>query len=106
MLQLHPGQIQSDGSLLFEFDLSVVLSAENKTIRFRGVVATGLIRHGQGEAGSHNRLVATGASNKVISTSLVITEGTVKNHLTNILDKLGMRYRTQAALKAKEIGLI
>ncbi len=51
------------------------------------------------------RLVAAGASNKEIAAQLVITEGTVKNHLTNILGKLGVRDRTQAALKAKELGL-
>lgn len=50
--------------------------------------------------------VATGASNKEIAAQLFITEGTVKNHLTNILGKLGVRDRTQAALKAKELGLI
>ena len=50
-------------------------------------------------------LVATGASNKEIAATLVITEGTVKNHVTNILGKLGVRDRTQAALKAKELGL-
>ena len=50
--------------------------------------------------------VATGASNKEIAVELFITEGTVKNHLTNILGKLGVRDRTQAALKAKELGLI
>jgi len=52
------------------------------------------------------RLVVTGASNKEIAAVLVITEGTVKNHLTNILAKLGVRDRTQAALKAKELGLV
>ena len=52
------------------------------------------------------RLVATGASNKEIAIQLVIAEGTVKNHLTNILGKLGVRDRTQAALKAKDLGLI
>jgi DNA-binding NarL/FixJ family response regulator len=51
-------------------------------------------------------LVATGASNKEIAATLFIAEGTVKNHLTNILGKLGVRDRTQAALKAKELGLI
>jgi DNA-binding NarL/FixJ family response regulator len=51
-------------------------------------------------------LVATGASNKEIAADLFIAEGTVKNHLTNILGKLGVRDRTQAALKAKELGLI
>jgi DNA-binding NarL/FixJ family response regulator len=52
------------------------------------------------------RQVATGASNKEIANALFITEGTVKNHLTNILGKLEVRDRTQAALKAKELGLI
>jgi DNA-binding NarL/FixJ family response regulator len=50
--------------------------------------------------------LATGASNKEIAAVLFITEGTVKNHLTNILGKLGVRDRTQAALKARELGLI
>ena len=52
------------------------------------------------------RLVAGGASNKEIAAKLVIAEGTVKNHLTNILGKLSVRDRVQAALKAKELGLI
>lgn len=52
------------------------------------------------------QLVATGASNKEIATQLYIAEGTVKNHLTNILGKLGVRDRTQAALKAHELGLL
>ena len=52
------------------------------------------------------RLVCSGDSNKEIGEKLYITEGTVKNHLTNILGKLGVRDRTQAALKAKELGLV
>ena len=52
------------------------------------------------------RLVAKGATNKEIASTLVIAEGTVKNHVTSILGKLGVRDRTQAALKGKEIGLI
>ena len=52
------------------------------------------------------RLIALGASNKEIGEALFITEGTVKNHITHILGKLSVRDRTQAALKAKEIGLI
>jgi DNA-binding NarL/FixJ family response regulator len=51
------------------------------------------------------RLVAAGASNREIAKQLVIAEGTVKNHVTNILGKLGVRDRTQAALRAKELGL-
>jgi DNA-binding NarL/FixJ family response regulator len=52
------------------------------------------------------RLVAQGANNREISNTLFITEGTVKNHLTNILGKLSVRDRTQAALKARELGLL
>jgi DNA-binding NarL/FixJ family response regulator len=51
-------------------------------------------------------LVATGASNKEIAAQLFIAEGTVKNHVTNILGKLDVRDRTQAALKAKALGLV
>jgi len=51
-------------------------------------------------------LIATGASNKEIADRLFIAEGTVKNHVTHILGKLGVRDRTQAALKARELGLL
>jgi DNA-binding NarL/FixJ family response regulator len=51
-------------------------------------------------------LLGEGASNKEIAAELFITEGTVKNHVTNILGKLGVRDRTQAALRAREMGLI
>lgn len=51
-------------------------------------------------------VLATGASNREIANQLYITEGTVKNHVTNILGKLGVRDRTQAALKARDMGLI
>lgn len=52
------------------------------------------------------KYVATGASNKEIADTLVISEGTVKNHLSSILSKLGVRDRMQAVLKAKEYGII
>ncbi len=52
------------------------------------------------------RLLGQGASNKEIADHLVITVGTVKNHLTSIMGKLGVRDRTQAALKARELGII
>lgn len=51
-------------------------------------------------------LVATGASNKEIALKLFLAEGTVKNHVTNILGKLEVRDRTQAALKARSLGLV
>ena len=51
-------------------------------------------------------LIANGASNREIANQLFLAEGTVKNHITNILGKLGVRDRTQAALKAREMRLI
>jgi DNA-binding NarL/FixJ family response regulator len=52
------------------------------------------------------RLVARGASNREVGETLFITEGTVKNHVSNILSKLGLRDRTQAAVYAHEHGLV
>ena len=51
------------------------------------------------------RWVARGASNKEIAAHLSIAEGTVKNHMTNVLEKLSVTDRTSAALKARELGL-
>ena len=52
------------------------------------------------------KLIGHGASNREIAATLFLAEGTVKNHVTNILGKLEVRDRTQAALKAKDTGLI
>jgi DNA-binding NarL/FixJ family response regulator len=52
------------------------------------------------------RLVAEGKANKEIAQSLRIGEKTVKTHVSNILAKLGVQSRTQAALYAVRIGLI
>lgn len=51
------------------------------------------------------RLVATGLSNKEIGRELSITEGTVKNHVHNALEKLGMSNRIQAAAYIVRQGL-
>jgi DNA-binding NarL/FixJ family response regulator len=47
-------------------------------------------------------LLGQGKSNKEIAKTLYLTEGTVKNYITQILDQLGVRHRTQAALWARE----
>jgi DNA-binding NarL/FixJ family response regulator len=52
------------------------------------------------------RLLADGRSNREIAAELFLAEGTVKNHVTNVLAKLGARDRTQAALRARELGLL
>lgn len=50
--------------------------------------------------------LASGRSNKEIAHELSIAEGTVKNHMSNVIGKLGALDRTQAALRARELGLI
>lgn len=52
------------------------------------------------------RLMAGGQSNREISNALGTAEGTVKNHASSILAKLGVRDRTRAVLKALELGYL
>ena len=51
-------------------------------------------------------LVARGLTNREIALKLNLAHGTVKNYVTSILGKIGARDRTQAALRARELGLI
>lgn len=52
------------------------------------------------------RLLAGGFSNKEIARALDVAEGTAKNHVSSVLDKLDVRDRTRAVLKAIDLGLI
>jgi DNA-binding NarL/FixJ family response regulator len=52
------------------------------------------------------RLLAAGYSNREIGRALFVAEGTVKNHVSSLLAKLGVRDRTQAVIKAIERGYV
>ncbi len=52
------------------------------------------------------QLMAGGYSNREIADALNLSEGTVKNHVSNILSKFGVRDRTRAVLKAIELGFV
>ena len=52
------------------------------------------------------RLMAGGHSNRDIADAFGTTEGTVKNHVSSILSKLGAKSRTQAVLKGMELGYL
>ena len=52
------------------------------------------------------RLIAGGFSNREIADALEMSEGTVKNHASSILSKLGVRDRTRAVLKALDLGYL
>lgn len=52
------------------------------------------------------RLIVAGNSNKEIGVALTITEGTVKVHVNNLLGKLGVQDRTQAATEALKRGIV
>ncbi len=51
-------------------------------------------------------LLARGLTNRLIADTLAISEKTVSVHVSNVLGKLGLSSRTQAALYAARIGLL
>lgn len=51
-------------------------------------------------------MMAAGYSNREIAKACFVAEGTVKNHISNILSKLGVRDRTRAVLRALHLGLM
>jgi DNA-binding NarL/FixJ family response regulator len=52
------------------------------------------------------RSIATGSTNREIAAQLFLSEGTVKNHISRILGRLGLRDRTQAAIYTRDHGII
>jgi LuxR family transcriptional regulator, maltose regulon positive regulatory protein len=71
-----------------------------------GVVVAGLIEPLTAREAEVLGLLAAGASNRAIAEQLVVTQETVKKHLSHLFDKLGVANRTQAVARARELGLL
>jgi DNA-binding NarL/FixJ family response regulator len=93
------------GTLVLEPTVAARLMADGRRIPAREPVRPAAVALSDREA-AVLKLLACGCSNKEIGAKLNIAEGTVKNHMTNVLGKLGVLDRTQAALKARELGII
>jgi LuxR family transcriptional regulator, maltose regulon positive regulatory protein len=71
-----------------------------------GVVVAGLVEPLSARELEVLRLLAAGTPNRAIAEQLVVTQETVKKHLSRIFDKLGVANRTQAVARARELGLL
>jgi len=99
-------RLAARGESFLQPSVAAKVVAEFARLSSVGIAKTqGLIEPLSEREGEILRLIAGGESNREIAKHLYLAEGTVKNHVTNILGKLGVRDRTQAALKAKEVGL-
>ncbi len=108
-------RVVAQGQVLLHPDVASKLLASFSSIPDQPVVSAPTLPAISGDSGVEQlterereilALLARGASNREISEALYIASGTVKNHLSNILGKLGARDRTPAALKARELGLL
>ena len=106
--------------LLKDADAPQIAAAIRKATRGEPVIATGAIGKPQRNPGQQTtglgqltnrelevlQLIADGLSNAIIAQRLVIGEGTVKTHVNNILSKLHLADRTQAAVLAWRHGVV
>jgi len=72
----------------------------------RGVVVAGLVEPLTARELEVLGLLAAGARNRAIAQQLVVTQETVKKHLSHLFDKLGVTNRTQAVARARQLGLL
>ena len=71
-----------------------------------GVVVAGLVEPLTAREVEVLGLLAAGAPNRAIAEQLVVTQETVKKHLSHLFDKLGAANRTQAVARARQLGLL
>jgi LuxR family transcriptional regulator, maltose regulon positive regulatory protein len=71
-----------------------------------GVVVAGLVEPLTARELEVLQLLAAGAPNRAIAEQLVVTQETVKKHLSHLFDKLGVANRTQAVARARQLGLL
>jgi LuxR family maltose regulon positive regulatory protein len=72
----------------------------------RGVVVAGLVEPLTARELEVLGLLGAGAPNRAIAERLVVTQETVKKHLSHLFDKLGVANRTQAVARARQLGLL
>ncbi|QSX41244.1 response regulator [Shewanella cyperi] len=89
----------ADGGFLIEPELLAQLQTKTPAAAPQGELLSGRER-------DILRLMAGGFSNREIAEAVFLAEGTVKNHVSNILTKLDCRDRTQAVLKSLQMALI
>ncbi len=94
------------GGALIEPSVARKVLAEFSRLRPASASPTSLAEPLSGREREILALLAQGLSNKQIAARLHLAEGTVKNYVSNILGKLGVTDRTQAALKARDLGLV
>lgn len=100
-------QLTMDGqSILQPSVASRVLVEFNRMSSMRPVKTTNAQPKLTKREGEILRHLAQGKNNKEIAVAMQISEGTVKNHLTTIFDKLNVEDRTQAALAAHSLGMV
>jgi LuxR family transcriptional regulator, maltose regulon positive regulatory protein len=75
-------------------------------VRRGGVVVAGLVEPLSARELEVLQLLAGGAPNRAIAEELVVTLDTVKRHVSNLFNKLGVANRTQAVARARELGLL
>lgn len=95
-------QPEVTGQVLREFSR---LSSDRATVRPAEPQLTGRLALLTERERAILRLLALGRTNQEISDTMIISVGTVKNHISNILSKLDVRDRTQAALIGQQAGL-